>query len=1058
MGRTTGGRYEETGQEETGHAVRIGLLGHAGHGKSTLAEAIRVGRTVGMDPRPERDEGGRGGAPKGRKTRVRCETKRRVYTVVDWAGRTECAKSLITGAASLDGAILVVSAVDGPGEATREHLLLARQLGVPAVVVFLNKLDQVGDELLLDLVELEIRELLTAYGFPGDSAPVVRGSARAALEGEEGGAAALDALFDALDAHVPDPRREIDRPFLMTLQEAFGIAGRGTVVVGRIERGAVKPGDEVEIVGFEMAKRALVEGLEGPGEGLDEGRAGDRVGLLLRGVEEDQLERGQVLARPGSVVPTDRFRAEVYLLSEEEGGRGAPFPDGHRPEFYIHQTDFVGVATLPAGVKMARPGGVVQMDVQLLSPVAIGPHQRFSIREGGRTVGAGVVTALPAGPPPPGVGGFGEARGMARPSSSDEAGAEQPLAEPPRPSPTAPSRRLFADLTLFDESGARRIDDARDALCEDRDYVFEVALRGQRTGIAYDVAEPEPVAPPPSGESVRILVVLSARDTDFELPEPVQFIELPADAHADSETQARFHLRTMRRTTSPEDLAELEVRLYYELNLIEHILLVAEVRGRHDCGAGSALGLSPPVQIRQMQGVRRDYAAIARGLRPRHMSLDIRRTNDAIRFSVTIRTGEGDEAREVFLHGRRDVGTKDLTVAVNRIRDLWREVAMDRFAGVVDGQDRVFTKTLEELALQGRELWSLLFRGLQGSAMWNIGEWIRDHPPAEGAMVEVRLLDGAHSFAFPWALLYDGPDPRRRPDPDGFWGLRYAMEQKPVSRVVLPDAGTDSMVGLELAFMVWESFSNSADQAALLEGLASRSGGRLQVASPPVNDPHAFYELVEDCGADILYFYAHGHTRPVEADAAYHELERVRERFELLPEGSTQRAALKDLHDLITHPDFEPDESWIGLTGGRLYLSDLRARPVRFTRRPIVFLNMCESAQVLPGLSESFVAFFLDRQARSVIGTECPMTNQFAHPFSEYLLGELLKGEPLGEALRRARRHFVGRKNPLGLAYTLFGSGTTRYEPAVLAEPQEGPTAPAPDVRRPSTPPSGDIV
>jgi elongation factor Tu len=1035
--------------------VSVGIVGDEA-GRSALSAAIDV--ALAGPP------GGRGG-----------DTS---PPPVAWRVLTDCVRDMIIGLSRVDVAVLVVSAAEGPQRPAREAVLLARQLGVPAIVVFIDEADRVRDGELLDLVELEVRELLSAYGFPGERVPVVRGSARGALEAKGKGpeAAGITRLLRAVERSASEPAPAPGGPFLMLVREVFPYPGRGTLVIGRVERGAVSKDDEIEIVGPAGTTRAVVTdaprppGLGHPGDprgnelpmsvtdegGVRGGLAGEDSWLVLP-VDEDAVEPGQVLAGPGSIVPQTWFTAAVYLLSEREGGAGAPLVYGDRAHFHF-QEDVLGTAHLLHGVDRVMPGVGAALGVELSTPTPIGPGQRFSIREQGRTLGAGVVTGVGPWETVLGAsrGGFGAVRsggvsglvGSSPPSSGPglglggagpiDTGTVGSSRDEVAASPS--TRRLFADLTLFDATGATRIDDTRDALCEGERYVLEVALRGRRTGAGYRGGRPEPVAPPPAGESARILVVVSARDTDFAIGEPVQFLHLPARIDADSRVDALFRCETKRRPTSVDDLAELEVRLYYELNLIEHIVLVAEVRGRHDRGSGSALGLTPPIEIRQMEGVGRSYADIVRDLHPRHMSVDLRTVESGVQFSVTIGTGEGtgaEGAHEVFLHGRCDLGEKDLVRAVNRVRDLWRDVAMDRFAGVVEGSARTFKKTLRDLAVEGRNLWSLLFRGAQDSAMWNIGEWIKAHPPAQGALVEVRLLDGARTFVFPWALLYDGPDPATEVDLAGFWGLRYAIEQKPVERLVTPDRSTDTLVGLELAFMVWESFPNAGDQATLLDGLAERSHGRLRVRLPPVNDADAFYRLAEECDSDILYFFAHGHTRPTQADADYHELDRFRERYESLAEDSPQRAALKSLYEMVTQPDFEPEKSWIALSGGRLYLEELRARTVQLTRRPVVFLNMCESAQVLPGLTESFVTFFLDRRARSVIGTECPMTSQFAHPFSACLLSELLEGAPLGEALRRARVHFIERRNPLGLAYTLFGSGTTRYDPAVL-EPTTG--------------------
>ncbi len=322
------------------------------------------------------------------------ETPNRHYAHVDCPGHADYVKNMITGAAQMDGAILVVSAVDGPMPQTREHILLARQVNVPKVVVFLNKCDLVDDEELLDLVELEVRELLNQYEFNGDEAPVIRGSAMKAIEGDPAWVAKIEELYEALDTYIPEPVRETDKPFLMPVEDVFSITGRGTVATGRIERGIVKVGEEVALVGFGADKKTTVTGVEMFRKLLDEGRAGDNVGLLLRGVEKTEIERGMVLAKPGSIPPHTTFEAEVYVLTKEEGGRHTPFFKGYRPQFYFRTTDVTGSVELPAGVEMVMPGDNIQMTIELIIPVAMDEGLRFAIREGGRTVGAGVVTKI----------------------------------------------------------------------------------------------------------------------------------------------------------------------------------------------------------------------------------------------------------------------------------------------------------------------------------------------------------------------------------------------------------------------------------------------------------------------------------------------------------------------------------------------------------------------------------------------------------------------------------------------------------------------------------------
>ena len=391
--------------ERTKPHVNVGTIGHVDHGKTTLTAAITTvlsskfgGEAKAydqIDAAPE--EKARGITIN--TAHVEYETAGRHYAHVDCPGHADYIKNMITGAAQMDGAILVVSAPDGPMPQTREHILLARQVEVPSMVVFLNKVDMLDDEELLELVELEVRELLSAYEFPGDEIPVVRGSALAALEEESKDPtspayAPILELMQAVDDYIPTPERAIDRPFLMPIEDVFGIKGRGTVVTGRVERGVVKTGDEIEIVGMGERRKVIVTGVEMFQKTLDEGQAGDNVGCLLRGVERTDVERGQVLSKPGSINPHTKFQAEVYVLGKEEGGRHTPFFPGYRPQFYIRTTDVTGSITLPEGVEMVMPGDNIQMGVELITPVAIEEGLRFAIREGGRTVGAGVVTSI----------------------------------------------------------------------------------------------------------------------------------------------------------------------------------------------------------------------------------------------------------------------------------------------------------------------------------------------------------------------------------------------------------------------------------------------------------------------------------------------------------------------------------------------------------------------------------------------------------------------------------------------------------------------------------------
>jgi elongation factor Tu len=380
--------------------VNVGTIGHIDHGKTTLTAAITtvLAEKMGgeaksfaeIDNAPEEKERGITIAT----SHVEYQTEARHYAHVDCPGHADYVKNMITGAAQMDGAILVVSAADGPMPQTREHILLARQVGVPYIVVFLNKADMVDDEELLELVEVEVRELLSAYDFPGDDIPFITGSALKALEGDEAYKQKIYDLADALDSYIPEPVRDLDKPFLMPVEDVFSITGRGTVATGRIEQGIVNTGDTVEIVGVKDTTTTVVTGVEMFRKILDEGRAGDNVGCLLRGTKREEIERGQVLCKPGSITPHTKYKAEVYVLKKEEGGRHTPFFTGYRPQFYFRTTDVTGVANLPEGVEMVMPGDNVAMEIELIQPIAMDQGLRFAIREGGRTVGSGVVTEI----------------------------------------------------------------------------------------------------------------------------------------------------------------------------------------------------------------------------------------------------------------------------------------------------------------------------------------------------------------------------------------------------------------------------------------------------------------------------------------------------------------------------------------------------------------------------------------------------------------------------------------------------------------------------------------
>jgi elongation factor Tu len=392
--------------ERTKPHVNVGTIGHVDHGKTTLTAALtKVSADKGLGTKyVSYDEVAKASESQGRRdatkiltiatSHVEYETAARHYAHVDCPGHADYVKNMITGAAQMDGAILVVSAVDGPMPQTREHILLARQVNVPSIVVFLNKCDLVDDAELLDLVELEVRELLSQYEYPGDDTPVIRGAASKAIEGNKEWVGKIEELYTALDTFIKEPVRETDKPFLMPVEDVFSITGRGTVATGRIERGKIKVQEEVALVGFGATKKSVVTGVEMFRKLLDDGQAGDNVGLLLRGIEKNEIERGMVLAKPGSITPHTQFEAEVYVLTKEEGGRHTPFFKGYRPQFYFRTTDVTGNVELPAGVEMVMPGDNIQMTIELITPIAMDEGLRFAIREGGRTVGAGVVTKI----------------------------------------------------------------------------------------------------------------------------------------------------------------------------------------------------------------------------------------------------------------------------------------------------------------------------------------------------------------------------------------------------------------------------------------------------------------------------------------------------------------------------------------------------------------------------------------------------------------------------------------------------------------------------------------
>lgn len=602
-------------------------------------------------------------------------------------------------------------------------------------------------------------------------------------------------------------------------------------------------------------------------------------------------------------------------------------------------------------------------------------------------------------------------------------------AEPVDPGPIA-RPPLFGDVTFFDTEASRRVDDLVEPLVTEREYFFEVALRRVPSGISHRGGPQEPIAPLPAEESTELLVVVQANDADFRITQPTLSIALPPNVNGDSSV-ARFSIKPLRSTPTKEQLCCIEVRIYYEFNLLEVLVVRAAVKDKYGFLKDDLLKPTP-IYVEQSERVSRCYQDLNRWQSPRSLSIDLRREGDVARFTFTARQKANGEVPVVALPGRLDIPLSRLMPVLNRMRHLWEEVAVNLIGSTLQPSDSVFQETLLRLAIAGRDLWTLLFRGAKNTSMSVIGEWLWKHPAEVGSVIDVRLLDGASSFAFPWSLLYDRelPPGTKKADPDGFWGIRYAIGQSAMDWY----QGDDPLVpspASRLEFMLWGSFPNGAEQSQLLKDLESSSKARL-VVKPAITTKPDFYRMVQDCDADMLYFYTHGHTRPVEADSGYNPVQRIKDRFEKLDEAQRAASGLQPLYDLISDKDFQPDESWIALTLGRLSLQEMRAQPMNLHRAPVVFLNMCQSAQVLPGLADSFVTFFLERNARSVLGTECPMTTVFAHPFSERVLKEFFAGQSLGDSLRVARRHFMDQRNPLGLAYSLFGAATARYDRALI--------------------------
>jgi hypothetical protein len=560
-------------------------------------------------------------------------------------------------------------------------------------------------------------------------------------------------------------------------------------------------------------------------------------------------------------------------------------------------------------------------------------------------------------------------------------------------------------------------------------YQLEVAVRVKPTGIPFEGAERRPIREPKQKQDVTIMVTAEAEDDAFiEIEEPVQTLTLPP--RGDSTENALFRVRPLRQSASRNDLVRIRVRLYCKFNLLEVALISAEVVGKFDSPAQSQLGLEKTISFRQ-ERLEREYIDFD-NVQPRAMHIDITKRGDHFLFNFAFYNAVDQEM--VFTAPARLPAT-DLEDDLISIRKIWYDIAMSKtLTEQLEGDKDEFLANVRRLAKLGRRLWVKLFKRERRSSMYKIGTWLERHPLKQGGIVQVSLHEDAANFVFPWALIYDRPVPRKEyelPDPKGFWGVRYCIEQQLPSMI----KGTDEPVHIEdelkLGFMLWEQFRNVDKEKSLMQSLRARSAGKLEISTPPITDADDCYDLLSDCDAHVLYFYAHGYTRHRQADVGVGpNLELFMRRYERLDEDSPLRETYRVLYESIKQEEFEPDRSWIELTYGRLYLDELYDYIWDLQSGPFVILNMCESAQVTPSLSDSFVHFFLDRGASGVIGTECPMTVEFAHPFAEKFLRDMLAGERVGIALLNARRHFLELKNPLGLAYTLFGSATVCFEPS----------------------------
>jgi hypothetical protein len=594
--------------------------------------------------------------------------------------------------------------------------------------------------------------------------------------------------------------------------------------------------------------------------------------------------------------------------------------------------------------------------------------------------------------------------------------------EPPTP--------RYADFTFYLDKEGNKLERVPEgeALRQGQWYQLEVAVQEKPIGIPIETSERRPVREPKRQAPVLVMVTAEAEDDHYiEIEEPVQYLELPPSGS--STKNAFFRVRPLRQSAGAHDLAEIRIRLYYQFNLLERAIIRAEVIGQFD-REKTYFGLLQPITFRQEE-LEHPYLDLEE-LKPRQLHIDITKPGNDYRFTFTFYS-EAD--KKVIFTAPVRLGPDELEDELVKIRELLQDIAMSKtFTTRLEGDDDEFLKDIRKLAQAGRRLWSMLFRRDVRGALYRVGKWLGDHPLQPGSLVQVSVSSAAANFVFPWGLLYDRTVPREQyelPALEGFWGVRYEVEQ----RVPMGAFSKDVPVvvkKLKIAFMLWDQFRNVALQKRLLTEFAARNKEWLEVTAPPITAIDTCYELLKNCDAHVLYFYTHGYTRQRLADiGGRSSLERFITTYEGLAADDPRRDSLRFIYESVKDKEFNRDRSWIALTYGKLYLDELYDQiegPLE--TEPLVILNMCESAQVTPALSESFIHFFLNRGARAVVGTECPMTVEFAHPFAEKLLEHILSGETVGQALLNARRHFLMHaKNPLGLAYSLFGAATMRFEP-----------------------------